>query len=108
MSQLEGRKGSHEEHRYTNLRAAKVFGLAAVAAGSALAVVWGAWSALDFATKNERVADPPDLKRVVDEITESGRELAARGKARASDRQEGDAGLRGEDAENHDAVDDTI
>lgn len=108
LSQSEDGRRPNEEHRYTNLRPAKVFGLAAIAAGCAIALVGGAWSALDSATENERVADPPDLKRVVDEIAESSSELVARGKIRPLDREEGDARLRGKNAEDDSAVDDTI
>lgn len=90
------------------MQPAKVFGLAAVAAAGALGLVWGAWTVLDRATESERVANPPDLKRVVDTIAESGREIAGRDSRNRSDRDDRDAGLGSENAEDDGAVDDTI
>ena len=49
-----------------------------LAAGAALLLVWGAWSTLEGATQDQRIAPPPDLKSVVESVEAKGEQLAER------------------------------
>ena len=53
-------------------------GLAGLAAGAALLLVWGAWSTLEGATQDQRIAPPPDLKSVVESVEAKGEQIAER------------------------------
>ena len=59
---------------YGRTRSGSVFGPAAVAALVALLLMWGAWIALQDATESDRLAEPPDLKGVVEAIEDGGRD----------------------------------
>ena len=65
----------HDAYRYANTRPLAVFALALTAAVMAVAVVAAAWSGLAQATESERLADPPDLKSVVETTGAKGRDL---------------------------------
>ena len=51
---------------------------AGLAAGAALLLVWGAWSTLEGATQDQRIAPPPDLKSVVESVEAKGEQIAER------------------------------
>ena len=65
----------HDAYRYANTRPLAVFALALTAAVMAVALVGAAWSGLAKATESERLADPPDLKSVVETTGAKGRYL---------------------------------
>ena len=67
-----------ETYAYTRTRAGGVFALAGVAAGGALLLVWGAWATLDGATRNQRIASPPDLKSIVRTVEVKAEQVAGR------------------------------
>ena len=77
------------DYNYGKTRAGGVFALAGVAAAVALLLVWGAWSTLDDATREHRLAAPPDLKNVVEKVEDKARAAADRiereGRAAARD-----------------------
>jgi hypothetical protein len=52
-------------YRYKSSRPFSVFALAAVATVGVLGMTFGAYSALTEATEQERIAPPPNLKKVV-------------------------------------------
>ena len=91
-------------HNYRNSRPFLVFGLGGLASLGALSMVWGPWSFLEDATREERIAQPPDLKRVVERIENRGRAAATA----LSDADEGDRRLAGEESEDDQAVDESV
>lgn len=52
-------------YRYRNSRPFKVFGLAMAAAIGVLLPVWGAFHFLQDSVEEERLAEPPNLKELV-------------------------------------------
>ena len=55
-----------------------IFDALGCAAGAALLLVWGAWSTLEGATQDQRIAPPPDLKSVVESVEAKGEQIAER------------------------------
>ena len=96
-----------DAYRYANTRPFTVFVYAASAALAVLLVMWWAWQWLDTATREDRIADPPDLKGVVERIETKGREIARDGRDKLSDAK-GDRGLASENAEDDEPVDDAV
>ena len=70
--------GGDTIHNFSKSRAGGVFALAGLAAGAALLLVWGAWSTLEGATQDQRIAPPPDLKSVVESVEAKGEQIAER------------------------------
>ncbi|MDP4575663.1 hypothetical protein Q9K02_10985 [Qipengyuania sp. G39] len=66
------------DYDYGKTRAGGVFALAGVAAALALLLVWGAWSTLEDATREHRLAEPPDLKNVVEKVEDKAHAAADR------------------------------
>ena len=83
MEKNDARLGAYS---YGRTKSGGVFALAGLAAGGALLLVWGAWSTLEAATLNNRIAEPPDLKKVVEKIEVGSSDLTYRtGKAHRAD-----------------------
>lgn len=84
MRDGEAENGAYD---YGRTRSGGVFALAGLAAGGALLLIWGAWSTLATATEQERIAQPPDLKHVVEAISDKsikmGKRVAREGRAAA-------------------------
>ena len=97
-----------EAHNYRNTRPLAVFGLAGFAAFGALSLVWAAWSTLEAATRDQRLAEPPDLKHVVQSIESKAGAVIPAARDSASDAQEGEARLASEDADDNQAIDDAV
>ncbi len=75
---MKNAKAGDGNYDYGRTRAGGVFALAGLAAGAALLLVWGAWSTLEGATQDQRIAPPPDLKSVVESVEAKGEQLAER------------------------------
>ena len=97
-----------EAYNYRNTRPLGVFGLAGIAAFGALSVVWAAWSTLEAATRDQRLAEPPDLKHVVQSIESKARAAVPAASGSASDAQEGEARLAGENPDDDQSIDDAV
>lgn len=95
-------------HDYANSRPLLVFSLAALAAIGAVGAVYGTWSALDTATQEDKIAEPPNLKNVVATIGEESRDLAKDAKVRLSKGQEDVERLAREDSGDDQAVNQSV
>lgn len=95
-------------YRYENTRPFKVFALAALAALAAVSLIWWAWTAINAAMLEDRIAEPPDLKNVVDNVVQGGRELGAAVPLRRLDGDENDGSLASKDADDEEPIDDPV
>lgn len=64
-------------HSYRNSRPLSVFALALAAAAGVLGLTWGAHAALASAAADERIVQPPDLKKVIDRVEREVHALTA-------------------------------
>lgn len=63
---------------------------------------------LEQATSSEGIASPPDLKLVVGAIGDHGQSVVSASEVQASETHESEGRLSGEDADNEQAVNDSI
>ena len=61
-----------EAYRYRTSRPVAVLALAMLASAGALGTTYGAYFVLRDATESQRLAEPPDLKRVIERAREGG------------------------------------
>lgn len=95
-------------YRYANTKPLTVFALAAVAAVGALGMVWGAQSALANATDEAAIASPPDLKAFIGAIEDRGEAIINLTAVDRSETDEGQRGFPGKNADNDQAVDQSV
>lgn len=107
MSDNDDNREQGDPYRYANTNSLTVFLYAASAALVVLLVMWSAWRWLDTATREDRIAEPPDLKGVVERIETTGREIARDGRDKLSDAK-ADHGISNEKSDDDQTVDDTV
>ncbi|MBX7482646.1 hypothetical protein [Qipengyuania qiaonensis] len=75
---MEDKSLGGEAYHYGRTQAGGVFALAGLAAGGAVALVWGAWATLEDATHDNSIAQPPDLKAFVQQVEGKAEQIARR------------------------------
>lgn len=98
QSENRSRGDPGDAYRYRNSRPFGVFGLAGLASLGALGLVWAAWSTIDDARQDERLAEPPNLKGVVENIEARARRVVPPANA-ASEADKSDRSLTGENSD---------
>ena len=78
-------------YRYRNSRPWSVLGLSIMASVVAVAVIAGAWSGLTSATDQERIAPPPDLRKVVSKAEQTGEKIVNGAKTALSEQRQDEA-----------------
>lgn len=74
-------------YRYRNSRPRSVLGLSIIASIVAVVVIAGAWSGLSSATDQERIAPPPDLRKVVYKAEQTGEKIVNSAKTALSEQR---------------------
>lgn len=64
-----------QPYRYAKTKPARVFLFALLAAVGAVSLVGAAWAYLEGATEKNRLAEPPDLKGVVESASKGGKQI---------------------------------
>lgn len=80
-----------QDYRYRNSKPWSVLGLSIIASVIAVAVIAGAWSGLSSATEDDRIAAPPDLRKVVTKAGATGEKIVDDAKTALTDRERGNS-----------------